>query len=187
MKVEPTRIPDVKLIIPQRFGDERGWFSETWNAARMAEAGLDHAFMQDNHSLSARAYTLRGLHCQAPPFAQTKLVRAPRGRVLDVAVDIRPRSPTYLEWVAVELTAAVGEQLLIPQGFLHGFLTLEPETEVMYKVDAPYSRDADRAIRFDDPEIGVDWGVETDQITLSEKDAAAPLLKDWTNPFGNLP
>src|SRR5690606_36290973 len=109
-------------------------------------------------------------HCQAPTFAQTKLVRASRGRVLDVAVDIRPRSPTYLEWVAVELTAAVGEQLLIPQGFLHGFLTLEPETEVMYKVDAPYSRDADRAIRFDDPEICVDWGVETDQITLSEKD-----------------
>lgn len=184
MQVEPTRVQDVKVIIPRRFGDERGWFSETWNAARMAEAGLDHAFMQDNHSLSANRYTLRGLHCQTPPFAQTKLVRVARGRVLDVAVDIRRGSPTYLEWVAVELTAAAGEQLLVPKGFLHGFLTLEPDTEVLYKVDAPYSGEADCSIRFDDPEIGVDWGVSADQLTLSEKDAAAPLLKDWANPFG---
>lgn len=184
MKVEPTSLADVKLITPPRFGDARGWFSETWNKAKMAGAGLDFDFVQDNHSLSAERYTLRGLHYQAPPFAQTKLVRVARGRVLDVAVDVRPASPDYLKWVAVELTAEGGEQLLVPQGFLHGFLTLEPDTEVLYKVDAPYSRKSDGAVRFDDPQIGVDWGAPANAIILSEKDAAAPYLADWSNPFG---
>ncbi|MFV0473880.1 MAG: dTDP-4-dehydrorhamnose 3,5-epimerase [Pikeienuella sp.] len=184
MQVADTEIPEVKLITPSRFGDDRGWFSETWNAARMKAAGLDFDFVQDNHSLSRPVHTLRGLHYQAPPFAQTKLVRAGRGRVLDVAVDVRPGSATYLKWVAAELTATGGEQLLVPQGFLHGFLTLEPDTEVLYKVDAPYAREADGAVRFDDPAIGIDWGVAAGDIVLSEKDAAAPLLADWKNPFG---
>lgn len=186
MRIEDTEIPEVKLIVPPRFGDDRGWFSETWNGAKMAEAGLAFDFVQDNHSLSKPVHTLRGLHYQAPPFAQTKLVRVARGRVLDVAVDVRPKSATYRKWVAVELSAEGGEQLLVPRGFLHGFLTLEPDTEVLYKVDAPYSKESDGAIRFDDPDIGVDWGVDPAKILLSAKDAAAPALKGWNNPFGDM-
>lgn len=183
MQIEDTDIADVKLIIPRRFGDARGWFSETWNAAKLASVGLNYDFVQDNHSLSVEPHTLRGLHYQAPPFAQAKLVRVARGRVLDVAVDVRPGSPTYLTKVVMELTAAAGEQLLVPRGCLHGFLTLEPNTEVIYKVDAPYSSEADGAVRFDDPEIAVDWGVEPADLLLSEKDMTAPFLKDWANPF----
>lgn len=183
MQIQATEIPEVKLIIPSRFGDSRGWFCETWNANRMAANGLNHDFVQDNHSLSSATCTLRGLHYQAPPFAQAKLVRVASGRALDVAVDVRPGSKTYLKWVAHELTATAGEQLLVPRGFLHGFLTLEPGTEVLYKVDAPYSGEADGAVRFDDPTIGVDWGVAAEDIVISEKDAAAPLLADWGNPF----
>lgn len=183
MQIEDTAIHDAKLIIPRRFGDDRGWFSETWNARAMAAAGLGFDFVQDNHSMSAEAYTIRGLHYQAPPFAQTKLVRAARGRLLDVAVDVRPSSPTYMKHVAVELTATGGEQLLVPQGCLHGFLTLEPHTEALYKVDEFYDRDADGSVRFDDPVFGIDWGVNPDLIILSDKDRAAPLFADWTNPF----
>ena len=183
MQIETTAINDVKLIIPRRFGDARGWFSETWNAAAMRAVGFDCDFVQDNHSLSAETYTLRGLHYQAPPFAQTKLVRVARGRVLDVAVDVRPASPTYQRWVAQELTAAGGEQLLVPRGFLHGFLTLEPNTEVLYKVDAHYDGDADGGVRFDDPDLGVDWGVDPAHIVLSDKDRDAPAFADWANPF----
>ena len=186
MQVEETAIPDVKLIIPRRFGDSRGWFSETWNAGAMRAVGLGHDFVQDNHSLSVPLFTLRGLHYQAPPFAQTKLVRVARGRILDVAVDVRPGSATYGRWVAVELSSALGEQLLVPRGFLHGFLTLEPNTEVLYKVDAPYDRASDGAVRFDDPMLGVDWGVSHENMVLSEKDLAAPFMKDWDNPFGAL-
>lgn len=184
MQVEPTDIPDVKLIIPRRIGDARGWFSETWNAGAMRSVGLDFAFCQDNHSLSAPAFTLRGLHYQAPPFAQTKLVRVGRGRILDVAADVRPGSPTYGRWVAMELSAALGEQLLVPKGFLHGFVTLEPNTEVLYKVDAPYNREADGAVRFDDPDLAIDWSVAHENLVLSEKDMSAPFLRDWRNPFG---
>ncbi|MEL7463267.1 MAG: dTDP-4-dehydrorhamnose 3,5-epimerase [Pseudomonadota bacterium] len=186
MQIEATAIEDVKLIIPRRFGDARGWFSETWNAAAMGAAGLSFDFVQDNHSLSVETYTLRGLHYQAPPFAQTKLVRVARGRVLDVAVDVRPSSPTYKRWVAVELTASAGEQLLVPRGFLHGFLTLEPNTEVIYKVDAHYSAEADGSVRFDDPDLAVDWMVPREQILLSDKDRAAPAFADWTNPFAEV-
>lgn len=185
MRVEAAAIPEVKLIFPRRFGDDRGWFSETYNKAALAEAGIAHDFVQDNHSFSAAAHTLRGLHYQAPPFAQAKLVRVARGRVLDVAVDVRPGSPTYLKCVSNELTAEGGEQLLAPRGFLHGFLTLEENTEVLYKVDAPYSKEADGGVRFDDPEIGVDWGVDPETVTLSDKDRAAPRLAEWTNPFGD--
>lgn len=184
MKIEDTAIADVKRITPRRFGDDRGWFSETWNAAAMAEAGLVFDFVQDNHSMSAEVGTLRGLHYQAPPFAQTKLVRVARGRVLDVAVDVRIGSPTYLAHVAVELSAEQGEQLLVPRGCLHGFLTLEPFTEVLYKVDAPYDAASDGSVRFDDPQIAVDWGMNEDALILSEKDKAASFLADWSNPFG---
>lgn len=183
MQVEATAIEGVKLIVPRRFGDDRGWFSETWNGAAMEAAGLIVDFVQDNHSLSVETYTLRGLHYQAPPFAQTKLVRVARGRILDVAVDVRPSSPTYLRWVSQELTAAGGEQLLVPRGFLHGFLTLEPMTEVIYKVDAHYDAASDGAVRFDDPDIGVEWTVPADRLVLSDKDRAAPRFADWTNPF----
>ncbi len=181
--VEETTIPDVKLITPRRFGDARGWFSETWTKPKMLAAGLSFDFMQDNHSYSAQIHTLRGLHYQAPPFAQTKLVRVARGAVLDVAVDIRLGSPTYLKWVSAELSAENGAQLLVPKGFLHGFLTLQPDTEVLYKVAAPYSAEADGAIRFDDPTVGVDWGVDPGTAVLSDKDAAAPCLADLENPF----
>ncbi len=181
--VKDTAIPEVKLITPRRFGDARGWFAETWTRPKMAAAGLDYDFMQDNHSYSAKKYTLRGLHYQAPPFAQAKLVRVARGAVLDVAVDIRVGSPTYLTWVAEELSAENGAQLLVPRGFLHGFLTLQPDTEVLYKVDNPYSGEADGAVRFDNPTLGIDWGVDPTKTTLSDKDAAAPDFADFDNPF----
>ena len=181
--VTATAIPEVKLITPRRFGDARGWFSETWTRPKTAAAGLDYDFMQDNHSYSAQTNTLRGLHYQAPPFAQTKLVCVGRGAVLDVAVDIRVGSPTYLKWVSAELSAENGAQLLVPQGFLHGFLTLQPDTEVLYKVDAPYSGEADGAVHFNDPTLGVDWGIDASDAVLSDKDAAAPAFADFNNPF----
>lgn len=183
MQVVETEISDVKLITPRRFGDNRGWFSETYSAARMAEAGLDRHWVQDNQSFSAEIGTLRGLHFQAPPFAQTKLVRIIRGAVLDVAVDIRVGSPTYRRWVAVELSAENGAQLYIPKGFLHGFITLTPDCEMLYKVDAPYSAAADGGVRFDDPDLGVDWGPLAAQATLSSKDRDACRFADLENPF----
>lgn len=182
MRIDDTELREVKLIVPQRFGDARGFFSESWNAARMAEAGLDYHFVQDNHSLSSAVGTLRGLHMQTPPHAQAKLVRCGRGRLLDVAVDIRRGSPTYGRWTSAELTAENGHQLLIPAGFLHGFVTLEPDTEIVYKCTDYYAPDCDRAVRFDDPAMGIDWGLSTDPI-LSDKDTAAPLLADLDNPF----
>lgn len=185
--VSDTAIPEVKLVTPRRFGDARGWFSETWTKPKMAAAGLDFDFMQDNHSYSAQVHTLRGLHYQAPPFAQTKLVRVVRGAVLDVAVDTRVGSPTYLRWVSAELSAENGVQLLVPRGFLHGFLTLQPDTEVIYKVDNPYSSEADGAVRFDDPTLSVDWGIDPAKAILSDKDAAAPGFTDFDNPFTHGP
>ncbi len=181
--VEDTAIPEVKLITPRRFGDARGWFSETWTRPKMQAAGFGFDFMQDNHSFSAQTHTLRGLHYQAPSLAQTKLVRVARGSVLDVAVDIRVGSPTYLKWVSAELSAENGAQLLVPKGFLHGFLTLQPDTEVLYKVDAPYSAEADGTVRFDDPTLGVDWGIDQKTAVLSDRDAAAPTFSDFDNPF----
>lgn len=183
LKIIETSLPGVVRIEPRRFGDARGWFSETWNAARMDEAGLAHDWVQDNHSYSAMTGTVRGLHYQAPPSAQAKLVRVVRGAVLDVAVDIRVGSPTYGQWVSELLTAEEGAQLLIPRGFLHGFVTQAPDTEVLYKVDAPYDAAADGAIRFDDPDLGVDWGIAPGDAVLSDKDAAAPRLADWESPF----
>ena len=163
-------------ITPRRMIDERGSFSETYSASAFAEAGFDLAFVQDNHSLSKPAHVLRGLHYQLPPVAQCKLVRVVRGAILDVAVDLRRGSPTFGRWLSLEISAEKWNQILIPEGFAHGFVTLAPETEVAYKVTQPYSREHDRAIRFDDPQIGVDWQVPTASIVLSQKDREAPLL-----------
>lgn len=149
----------------------------------MADAGLDHAWVQDNQSYSKAKGTIRGLHYQAPPFAQAKLVRVVSGAILDVAVDVRRGSATYGQWVAEALSAEDGAQLLIPRGFLHGFVTLSTDAMVLYKVDAPYNAEADGAVRFDDPDLGVDWGLDPGTAVLSDKDAAAPFLADWTSPF----
>lgn len=181
MEIVETALPEVKVLVPKRFGDARGYFSETWNAARMRALGLDLAFVQDNESLSAEAGTLRGLHYQAPPHAQAKLVRVVRGAVLDVAVDARAGSPAYGRWAAARLTAEGGEQILVPRGFLHGFLTLAPDTLVLYKVDAPYDAASDGAVAWNDPDLAIDWGVE--RPVLSAKDAAAPRFRDWISPF----
>ena len=180
MLIEQTDLPGVLILTPQRFGDARGWFMETWNADRMAEAGLDLAFVQDNHSFSALKGTLRGLHYQSPPRAQDKLVRCTRGAIRDVAVDIRRGSPTFGRWVRVDLTAENGRQLLVPKGFLHGFLTLAPDTEVQYKCTDTYAPSHDGAVRWDT--VGIDWGDEVAPI-LSAKDAAAPAMADWQSPF----
>lgn len=173
MEIIRTAIPDVLVLVPARHGDARGFFSESWNRERLAKAGIDIDFVQDNHSLSQKTGTLRGLHFQAPPHAQAKLVRCGRGRLFDVAVDIRRGSPTYGRWVGEELSFDNGRQLLIPEGFLHGFVTREPETEVIYKCSDHYAPDADGAVRWDS--CGIDWGL-TDDPVLSQKDAAAVPL-----------
>jgi dTDP-4-dehydrorhamnose 3,5-epimerase len=183
MEIRPTSLPDVKLHTPRRFGDDRGYFCETWNAPRMAEAGWAFDFVQDNEGLSARAGTLRGLHYQAPPAAQAKLVRVVRGAILDVAVDARRGSPTYGAWVAEEISAANGAQILVPRGFLHGYLTLEDDTLVLYKVDHVYDAAREGGVVWNDPDIGIDWRVNPTRVTLSDKDARAPRFRDWTSPF----
>ena len=184
MKIEETTLPDVLVLEPARFGDSRGWFSETWNASRMAEAGLRLDFVQDNHSFSAAKGTLRGLHYQRPPHAQDKLVRCSRGAIFDVAVDIRRGSPHYGRWTGVELTAENGRQLLVPKGFLHGFLTLTPDCEVQYKCTDVYAPDCDGGIRWDDPTIGIDWPLAPGEAPqLSAKDSTAPGLADFDTPF----
>lgn len=180
MQIEPTSLPGVMILTPARFGDARGWFCETWNARRMAAAGLDVDFVQDNHSMSAAVGTLRGLHYQAPPHAQDKLVRCTRGAILDVAVDIRRGAPTYGHWVAVDLTADNGRQLLVPKGFLHGFVTRAPDTEVQYKCSDIYAPDCDGAVRWDS--LGIDWGLAGEPV-LSAKDAGAVAFADFQSPF----
>jgi dTDP-4-dehydrorhamnose 3,5-epimerase len=170
------------LIEPRRFTDARGFFSEVWKASSHAEIGITTSFVQDNHSLSRLKGTVRGLHFQGPPTAQGKLVRCTRGAILDVAVDIRPGSPSFGKFVAVELSAENGLQLWIPRGFAHGLCTLTEDTEVLYKVDAPYDPATDSAIRFDDPAIGIPWPVPPGEALLSDKDRAAPMLADATLP-----
>ncbi|MDR5654427.1 dTDP-4-dehydrorhamnose 3,5-epimerase [Ruixingdingia sedimenti] len=183
MRIFGTALDGVVVFVPRRFGDARGYFSETWSRRVLAGLGVDLDFVQDNQSLSRTVGTVRGLHFQRPPHAQAKLVRVGRGRILDVAVDIRVGSPTYGKWVGVELSAEDGRQLLIPAGFLHGFVTREPDTEVIYKCSDYYAPDCDGAVRFDDPGIGVDWGIAPGDAVLSDKDRAAPLLRDLDNPF----
>lgn len=180
MQIEPTSLPGVLVLTPARFGDARGFFSESWSRKRLAEAGIDIDFVQDNHSVSARAGTLRGLHFQAPPHAQAKLVRCGRGALWDVAVDVRAGSPTYGHWVGVDLTEANGRQLLIPAGFLHGFVTRTDETEIIYKCSDYYAPDCDGSVAWDS--VGIDWGLAAAPV-LSAKDAAARPLADFKTPF----
>jgi len=181
--VRPTRIPEVLEIRSPKHGDDRGFFSEVWNAKTWRAAGIELEFVQDNHSLSRDAGVLRGLHFQLDPFAQAKLVRVSRGKIFDVAVDLRRGSSTFRQWVGVILSPTDWNQLLIPVGFAHGFVTLEPDTEVQYKVTAAYSPEHDRAVHFDDPEIGVEWPFAADAMTLSAKDRAAPSLADHETTF----
>lgn len=176
MKKLETSLPGVVILEPQVFGDARGWFMETYSERAFEEIGIGCRFVQDNHSFTARKGTLRGLHFQNSPMAQAKLVRVLRGAVLDVAVDIRKGSPSYRKWVGVELSEENKRMLFLPRGFAHGFLTLTEDVEFAYKVDNPYSPSLDRSIRFDDPALGVEWGIESP--ALSEKDAKAPLLQD---------
>lgn len=173
------------LLRPRRFEDDRGWFSETWSRRSFAAAaGTDVEFVQDNHSLSRQPYTLRGIHFQRPPHAQAKLVRCVRGRILDVAVDLRKRSPTFGTWQGVEMSAENGLQLFLPAGYGHGFLTLEPDCEVVYKVDDVYAPDCDGGIVWNDPDVGIDWGLPAGTMpVLSPKDAGLPRLADFDSPF----
>ncbi len=177
-KFEKTDLEGVVVITPPVFVDDRGFFQETYNEVVFRENGIAHRFAQDNHSLSRPVNTLRGIHFQTEPNPQAKLVRCVRGAILDVAVDLRRSSPTFRRWVKVELSAENRKQLYVPVGFGHAFLTIEPDTEVTYKVSAPYSKAHDAAVRWDDPEIGIEWPLDGKQPVLSEKDAKAPTLAD---------
>jgi dTDP-4-dehydrorhamnose 3,5-epimerase len=178
LEVRPLALEGVLEIIPERFTDERGFFSESYNRNALAEHGFTQPFVQDNHSLSRQRGVLRGLHFQVAPFVQAKLLRVLAGSIFDVAVDIRDRSPTYGQWTGLELSAARGNQILVPGGFAHGFVTLEPDTQVFYKVTAPYSKAHERGIRFDDPEIGIKWPLKASEMVLSDKDRNAPTLAE---------
>lgn len=170
-------------IVPTRHGDARGWFMESYNRQRLAELGIDCDFVQDNHSFSARKGTLRGLHFQTPPQPQAKLVRCLAGAIWDVAVDVRAGSPTYGRWVAAELTAAGGEQLFVPVGFAHGFVTLTDNVEVAYKASGYYAPDCDAGLAWNDPEIAIDWPLAGIEPSLSAKDQAQPGLAEFNSPF----
>jgi dTDP-4-dehydrorhamnose 3,5-epimerase len=182
MIIDDTYLAGLYLIKPRRHGDHRGFFAETYSQRVYVELGIDDMFVQDNHSLSAIAGTVRGLHFQSPPHAQAKLVRCGRGAIYDVAVDIRRGSPTYGRWAGYTLSAENGEQLYIPTGFAHGFATLEPNSEIVYKCSDYYSPETEGALRWDDPHIGIIWPL-TSAPVLSEKDAAAPLLAGFNSPF----
>ena len=179
MKVTETKLKGVYVVEPQVFGDARGWFMESWSEKKLAEAGIDVNFVQDNHSFSAQKGTLRGLHYQLNPMCQAKMLRCTKGKIFDVAVDIRKGSPQYGKWVGVELSSDNKKQLFIPRGFAHGFITLTDDVEVQYKADNYYAPDCDGNIRWDDPDIGVAWPLQP--VILSDKDKAAPLLKERTN------
>ncbi len=176
MEVRPLGLDGVFEIIPRKFGDNRGFFSETYKVSALAKAGIDLSFVQDNHSFSAAKSVVRGLHYQLPPFGQDKLVRVVRGAILDVAVDIRKSSPAFGKWVALEVSAEKWNQILVPKGFAHGFITLVENTEVIYKVTDYYSPEHDRSIRFDDPAIGIHWPIPATGVQLSSKDEKAPFL-----------
>ena len=178
MEIEALPITEVLVLTPRRFADERGWFCESWNARAFADAGLDVSFVQDNHSLSRHSGTIRGLHFQTPPHAQGKLVRVVRGAIRDLAVDIRHGSPTFGRHVGVDISAEDGRQVWVPPGFAHGFCTLEPDTEVLYKVTDFYDRECDKGLLFSDPELGLDWGIDAAAATLSDKDRAHPTLAE---------
>ena len=179
MKVTETKLKGVYVVEPQVFGDARGWFTESWSEKKLAGAGIKADFVQDNHSYSAQKGTLRGLHYQLNPMCQAKMLRCTRGKIFDVAVDIRKGSPQYGQWVGVELSAENHKQLFIPRGFAHGFITLTDDVEVQYKADNYYAPECDGNIRWDDPEINVEWPIEP--VILSDEDRVAPLLKERTD------
>ncbi len=183
LKVEPLPISDVLLVTPRRFADSRGYFVETYTQRAFHQAGITTEFRQDNQSLSTQRGTIRGLHFQLGPEPQTKLVRVLAGSVYDVAVDLRAGSATYGQWCGAKLTAEVGEELLIPIGFAHAFCTLEPDTIVAYKVDGFYNKAAEAGLRWDDPDIAIEWPIATAEIMVSEKDATLPFLRDAATPF----
>ncbi|HGY92627.1 MAG TPA: dTDP-4-dehydrorhamnose 3,5-epimerase [Planctomycetes bacterium] len=183
MDITPTDLSGVVILTPVRHGDERGFFSEVWKRDTFEAAGLPCDWVQDNHSRSGPKGVLRGLHYQTPPFAQDKLLRVVRGAILDVAVDLRRSSPTFGKHVAVELSAENWRQLLVPAGFAHGFLTLSENTEVLYKVSAPYAPDHERGLLWNDPALGIPWGVTEDEVTLSSKDRVNPTLEELTDLF----
>ena len=181
MQIEQTLLDGVLILTPARHGDHRGFFSESWSRQRMRENGIDIDFVQDNHSLSAQVGTVRGLHFQSPPHAQDKLVRCGRGRLYDVAVDIRKGSPTFGQWIGEELSFKNGKQLLVPAGFLHGFMTLEPDTEIIYKCSDYYAPECDGAVRWDS--CGINWPIDVATPVLSDKDKLAPTLAEFDTPF----
>ena len=183
MQFENAEIPGLKIVTPMRHGDARGFVSEVYKQSDWRAAGLDLSFVQDNHSYSAPAGTLRGLHFQIDPAGQDKLIRVVRGRILDVAVDLRHSSPTFGKHVAVELSAENWRQLLVPVGFAHGFVTLEPDTEVLYKATSLYSPAHDRGLAWDDPELGIDWKIPAGGPFLSERDKHWPRLRDLMEAF----
>jgi dTDP-4-dehydrorhamnose 3,5-epimerase len=183
MNVTPLSIPDVKILEPERFGDQRGFVSEIYTRRTFAEFGIEMEFVQDNHSLSRPKGTIRGLHYQSPPFAQDKLIRVIRGSILDVAVDLRRGSPTYGKHVAAVISTKAWNQILIPVGFAHGFCTLEADTEIIYKLTNYYSPEHDRGVLWNDPELGIEWPVAEEMCVLSPKDQRLPRLRDIVSPF----
>jgi dTDP-4-dehydrorhamnose 3,5-epimerase len=183
IEVQSLHIPDVKIISAKKHGDSRGFFSETYNKKNFAEAGITLDFVQDNHSLSPQVGTLRGLHYQGPPFAQDKLVRVVSGSIFDVAVDLRRSSPTFGKWVAAEISAEKWNQILVPIGFAHGICTLEPNTQLIYKVTNYYSPQYDFGVRWNDPDLNIVWPFPEAEMLLSDKDKKQPLFKDVTSGF----
>lgn len=183
MEIVSLAMPDVKLIKPKKFVDHRGFFSETYNKQAFAEAGIDLDFVQDNHSLSVQKGVVRGLHFQTPPFAQDKLVRVVKGVVFDVAVDLRIGSPTFGKYVSAILSVEEWNQIFVPIGFAHGFCTLEPYSEVIYKVSSYYAPDHDKGLLWNDPDLGIEWPVSENDAILSERDLAWPCLKDFPEIF----
>lgn len=183
MQIEQTPLSGVLRLTPRRFGDHRGFFSESYNRTAMADIGIETEFVQDNHSLSATAGTVRGLHFQTPPHAQDKLVRCGRGALFDVAVDIRTGSPTYGQWYGTELSAENGAQLLVPAGFAHGFVTRAPDTEIIYKCSDFFAPENEGILRWDDPEVGIDWDMNGLSPVLSDRDATGPMLSALDSPF----
>lgn len=183
MLVEETPLDGVYVVTPKRFGDDRGFFSEVWSKSALAKHGIDIEFVQDNHSKSAQRGTVRGLHYQAPPHAQDKLVRCGAGAVLDVVVDIRKSSATYGKWFSVELSAENGKQMFVPKGFLHGFSTLTDNAELLYKCSDIYAPDCDGSVHFASPDLGIDWQVDPASAVLSDKDAQAVDFSAFASPF----
>jgi dTDP-4-dehydrorhamnose 3,5-epimerase len=183
MEIVKADLPGVAIIIPDKFSDERGFFSETYVRSRYAEAGITEEFVQDNHSFSTEAHVVRGLHFQTEPFAQAKLVRVVRGRIMDVVVDIRRGSPTHGRHLAVEIGAEEWNQIYVPVGFAHGLCTLEPNTEVLYKVSAPYAPRHEAGLAWDDPDLGIAWPVAPEAAILSPKDRNYPRFKDLPHHF----